>query len=320
MFSVLSFGEVLVDFLPESSANESYKPLAGGAPANVSVAFAKLGGKSFFAGGVSQDNFGVMLLDKLKNFGVDTRYVKVVENSNTAVVLVSLDEAGERSFNFYRHNTADTQYLKSDVEAVNWQETGVFHYCSNTLTDRAMTESTQAALTNAKGHQVLISFDVNLRQQLWPNLSQLPTRVDACIEQSDLVKLSKDEAEYLAQQKQLTLSEYIDHLQHVNVNLVVITDGPNPIQLIGREFNLYVDVPKISALDTTAAGDSFIAGLLFSITEHAREHNTTLLAVLNNPKWMSEATQFGSKCGAFTCQSKGAFDALPLLNDLAQLG
>lgn len=319
MFSVLSFGEVLVDFLPESSANASYKPLAGGAPANVSVAFAKLGGKSFFAGGVSQDNFGVMLLDKLNHFGVDTSYVKVVENSNTAVVLVSLDNLGERSFNFYRHNTADTQYLKPEVEKIDWQAVGVFHYCSNTLTDSAMTESTRMALKKAKDNQVLISFDVNLRQQLWSNLSQLPMRVDACLEQSDLVKLSKDEAEYLAQVKQLTLSEYVDHLQHVNVNLVVITDGPNPIQLIGRDFNLYVDVPRITALDTTAAGDSFIAGLIFSITEHAREHNSTLFTVLNNPKWMTAAAQFGSKCGAFTCQSKGAFDALPLLNDLAQL-
>ncbi len=71
MQSLLSFGEVLVDFLPDDT-NSCYVPLAGGAPANVAVAFAKLGGSAYFAGGISEDNFGTMLMEQLTLEGVDT--------------------------------------------------------------------------------------------------------------------------------------------------------------------------------------------------------------------------------------------------------
>ena len=56
MSSVFSFGEVLIDMLPID--NGQFSPMAGGAPANVAVAVAKLGGNSFFIGGISNDNLG----------------------------------------------------------------------------------------------------------------------------------------------------------------------------------------------------------------------------------------------------------------------
>lgn len=89
MFSLLCYGEVLVDFLPNENG-ESYYPLAGGAPANVAVAFAKLGGESYFAGSISNDNFGEMLFQALTKNNVNSEYVCRVEQANTAVVLVSL--------------------------------------------------------------------------------------------------------------------------------------------------------------------------------------------------------------------------------------
>jgi fructokinase len=318
MLSLLSYGEVLVDFLPTSVNDPSYIPLAGGAPANVAVAYAKLGGTSYFAGGISEDNFGNMLIQELENEGVNTNFVKIIEDANTALVLVSLDSSGERTFNFYRHNTADTQYGISQVDNINWQNIGFFHFCSNTLTSQPMYSDTLYAITSAKKNNVLISFDVNLRQQLWQDLSVLMYRVEACIAESDIIKLSKDEARYLANIKQVDVESYINFILTLGPKLIVITDGPNAVQVTCDSFTVLVDVPRISPVDTTGAGDSFISGFLFSLAQSVEENENinTLFDVIKQRDYISAAVLFGSKCGAFTCQKKGAFTALPSLTDL----
>ncbi|MGJ8693728.1 MAG: carbohydrate kinase family protein [Thalassotalea sp.] len=320
MFSLLSYGEVLVDFLPINGlANQneavSYHPLAGGAPANVAVAYAKLGANSYFAGGISEDNFGAMLMQQLVQENVNTALVQRIKNSNTAVVLVSLDESGERSFNFYRHDSADTQYDSTQVDEAYWQDIGVFHFCSNTLTSDAMYLDTLYAIKRAKENNTVISFDVNLRQQLWPDLSLLPTRVTACLEKSDIIKFSKDEAQYLANAMQLGLAAYYHFVLTLGAKLMVITDGANTIQVMTNNNCLMIDVPSITPVDTTAAGDSFIAGLLFYFNQQANAKS--LLKLIEQEGLIANAVAFAASCGAFTCQKKGAFTALPKLTDLS---
>lgn len=313
MQSLLSYGEVLVDFLPDDNG-KSYYPLAGGAPANVAVAYAKLGGESYFAGGISVDNFGSMLIRQLEHEGVNTDFVNRVENANTALVLVSLDEVGERTFNFYRHKTADTVYDSSNIEQINWPEIGIFHFCSNTLTNATMCNNTIYAINKAKLNNVLVSFDVNLRQQLWSDLTLLPSRVEQCLKASDIVKLSKEEAGYLALQQKLSYQDYIASLLSFGVKLIVVTDGPHDVQVISPNFSKFIAVPTIKAVDTTAAGDSFIAGFISSLTKETQ--SCSLASSLTDLDKVTSAVLFAAKCGAYTCQKKGAFTALPSMDDI----
>jgi len=332
MFSLLSYGEVLIDFLPGD--NGHYYPMAGGAPANVAVAFAKLGQNSFFAGAISEDNFGSFLTKALKSEGVNTCYCSNIKQANTALVLVSLDKFGERSFNFYRDNSADTKYDQADIDNIDWQELSIFHFCSNTLTSTSMGKNTQYAIEKAKENNLLISFDVNLRQQLWSDLTELPERVTQCLEISDLVKFSKEEAVYLAEQAHVSYQDYLVKLKALGVSLIVITDGANEVQIIAQNFSATINVPVITPVDTTAAGDSFIAGFLFALTEQALPIEspssqviikqvlekkslrklTALKSALEDSDKVDAAIKFAAKCGAYTCLRKGAFSALPRLD------
>lgn len=317
MHSLLSYGEILVDFLPTSNNPCNYTPLAGGAPANVAVGYAKLGGTSYFAGGISKDNFGNMLMQQLEHEGVNTTFIKRIATANTALVLVSLDNSGERTFNFYRHNTADTQYKRAQINKINWQTVGIFHYCSNTLTNQAMYDDTLFAIESAKINNVMISFDVNLRHQLWHDLTLLPSRVEACIKQSDIIKLSKDEAEYLAAIKQMSIKEYITFILELGAKLIVITDGANAVHVSCSNYSAMIDVPKITPIDTTGAGDSFISGFLYSLAKTATNKNTQMLFnVIEQRNLVSTAILFAARCGAYACGKKGAFTALPKLTDL----
>lgn len=318
MLSLLSYGEILVDFLPSSSSPINYMPLAGGAPANVAVAYAKLGATSYFAGGISEDNFGEMLFQTLEDEGVNTTLVKRVKDANTALVLVSLDELGERDFNFYRNKTADMLYGKAQIDKITWSNIGIFHYCSNTLTSDSMYNETIYALLKSKENNIIASFDINIRQQLWNDLRVLPERVETCIQKSDIIKLSKDEAEYLASMKGVDVKDYITFMLTLGAKLIIVTDGPHPINVSCENYSFFIEVPAISAIDTTGAGDSFFSGFLFALAKAFEENDkvTSLSELINHQEFISNAILFGSKCGAFTCQQKGAFNALPRLADL----
>ncbi len=311
MFSLLSYGEVLIDFLPSDHTNTQYLPLAGGAPANVAVAYAKLGGHSYFAGGISRDAFGEHLYSQLKNYGVDTSYATRINDANTAIVLVSLDSDGERHFNFYRHDTADTRYQQKHIDHIDWLTLGLFHFCSNTLTTQSMYLNTVYAINRARENQVCVSFDVNLRQQLWQDEALMPARVDECLHLSDIVKLSRDEADYLAKHSNEDVEKYVGRLLGYGISLVVVTDGPHAVHLYSKLFTANVPVPVIHAVDTTAAGDSFIAGFIYYLSQHLQSKEELKIHTVKTHDIMVEAAKFAALCGAKTCQRKGAFAALP---------
>ncbi|MDE3071970.1 MAG: carbohydrate kinase, partial [Pseudomonadota bacterium] len=172
MRSVLCFGEALIDFHAEGRDPYGYPrafvPFAGGAPANVAVAVAKLGGAARFAGMLGTDLFGDLLLDSLRRAGVDTRDVARTGEANTALAFVALDAHGERSFSFYRPPSADLLFRPGHFRADAFADTAVFHVCSNSMTEPLAAETTREGMRRARAAGALVSFDLNLRPALWP--------------------------------------------------------------------------------------------------------------------------------------------------------
>ena len=126
-----------------------------------------------------------------------------------------------------------------------------------------------------------------------------------------IVKVSKEEAEYLARLASVPYPTYLQKLLCLGPKLIIITDGPNEIKLLSNDFETQAQVPTINAVDTTAAGDSFIAGFLKAISELSRQDEKSLLEGVCNKELVRNAALFGAQCGAVTCQAKGAFASLP---------
>ena len=303
MSPIFSFGEVLIDLLPTDIG--SFKPMAGGAPANVAVAVAKLGGNSYFLGGISRDNLGQKLKCELEAHGVDTRFVAYKQNK-TAIVLVTLDSVGERSFEFYRDNTADLAFNKQDIDDIQWQRDGILHFCSNTLCTEEQYKLSMTALSNAKQSDMLVCLDVNLRLNLWSQeqLSKLLPRVENVFRYTDIIKLSRDELTWLAEQKQLSTEQYLQLLIDGNCQLVLVTDGSNCITVVSKLWQQEVVPPNTKAVDTTGAGDSFIGGFLYKL---ATDSKIGLEQLANDQNKAIEYVEFASRCGAHTVTAKGAF-------------
>ncbi|MGI2176489.1 carbohydrate kinase family protein [Shewanella ulleungensis] len=317
MTTLLSFGEVLVDLLPVDDQPSMHQPIAGGAPANVAVGYTKLGGRSYFAGGISDDEYGHMLTRELAGHGVDVSHLALVPNAATATVLVNLDANGERSFSFNRQDTADMLYSAAHFDSLNWSVVDIFHLCSNTFTEAAIFNSSMHGVKTAYAQKKLISFDVNLRLSLWADVNLLAGRVEQCLPYTHVLKMSHEEAVFLAGARGVDVEEYLQHCLHQGVTLILITNGPEPVRCFSQAFSFDVAVPCIQPVDTTAAGDSFVAGLLWQLGE-SFEHASAgdydnVTEVLSSRAVVEHAVKFAIKCGAMTCSVKGAFPALPSL-------
>ena len=319
MKKVISFGEALIDMLSNRTAGEhldapeTFTKYPGGAPANVAVAVAKLGGEAYFAGKVGADMFGDCLRDEMATAGVKTDYLLQTTEAKTALAFVSLDEQGERSFEFYRPPSADLLFRPEEFLNDWFAEPGLFHFCSNTLTEASIRAATLAGINRAKAAGFLISFDINLRPNLWPADGDPLSSIWAAIEHTDLLKLCTEELAFLCrdQDEESVIRRILDS----GVSLILITDGGNPLRYIGREIQGALQPPEIRVVDSTAAGDAFTGGVLFALAEQGIDRDQ--LAALNDSARLEPILTLGMRCGAFAVSRKGAFAALPTLAELA---
>ncbi|MFT4929134.1 MAG: mannose/cellobiose epimerase-like protein (N-acyl-D-glucosamine 2-epimerase family)/sugar [Phenylobacterium sp.] len=317
MKPVICFGEALIDFLNtgqqdvDTLAIKDYRQYPGGAPANAAVAVAKLGGQAFFAGQVGDDMFGEFLANALQTYGVDTRFLLKHPSAKTALAFVQLDQDGDRSFSFYRHNSADVMFKKKQVDSAWFKGKPIFHFCSNTLTTDDIAECTEYAVAQAQHHQAIISFDVNLRHNLWADNAADINRVNHLVYQAHVVKFSAEELEFLAQGD---TSNYIKHALAQGCRLLVVTDGANDICWYTQASSGTIVPPKVKVVDTTAGGDAFIGGLLYGLS-----HFDDVFAAINDQDMLCILLQNAAACGAHTVTQPGAFPALPDSDDAVTL-
>lgn len=318
MNTILSFGEALIDFhglAPTAPGQRpSFVPYPGGAPANVAVAVARLGGRAAFVGMLGIDLFGDMLFDSLVEAGVDTRHVRRTGAANTALAFVSHDANGERSFSFYRPPAADLLFRDNDFEADAFAHAAVFHCCSNSLTESPIAEATLAGMRLARAAGALVSFDMNLRPALWPKGENPTPRLWTALDAADLVKLSAEEFAFLA--APLGSEEYVrERLWRGAARVLVITDGAAPIRWVTRHAEGALPAFNVSALDSTGAGDAFVGGLLAGLAEQPVVANVLDAFVADSPRrdaWL----RFAAACGALAVTRTGSFAAMPARADV----
>ena len=169
---ILCFGEALIDFLARPGdtpdAPRAFLQYAGGAPANVAVAAARLGGDAQFVGMLGAGMFGDFLLGSLRDAGVGTAGIVRTDQAKTALAFVALDDDGERSFSFYRPPAADLLFRDEHFVPAMFDGAASFHACSNSLTEPGIAEATLAGMCRARDAGALASVDLNLRPALWP--------------------------------------------------------------------------------------------------------------------------------------------------------
>ncbi len=296
--SVVCMGELLIDFVAiESGVSvgdvSGFVKAAGGAPANVAVAVARLGYKAGFIGQVGDDPFGHFLAKTLEQESVQIDGLHFSQGARTALAFVSLGEDGERSFSFYRHPSADMLLRPEQISAEHITPFRIFHYGSISLIGEPSRSATLRALEIAVKSGLFISYDPNLRLALWENAEAAKEQMLMGLDYANLVKISEEELDFLADGD-------INKLWRSDLRYIVVTRGDKGAALYTRDLSYLVPSFAVEAIDTTGAGDAFVAGLLSGIIAHHDYQDR-----------LPELVRFANAVGALTTLQKGAIPSLP---------
>ncbi len=314
--NVIAFGEVLVDMLSSQvvdgpEARLSFYPVPGGAPANVAVALAKLGVDSGFAGGIANDEFGEYLKMALVEEGVGVDLLQPAPAGKTALAFVSLDSTGERSFSFYGKNAAHLEYDATAFPEERLDNTSIFHFGSNSLTEASIHAATVTLVELARSRGALVSFDINYRPGLWASPADAPGVIAELARHCHIIKASREE---MLDLYGASARDEVERWIRAGVALVVITDGAEDLEYFHADGTAYMSVPSADVVDTTAAGDAFTGGLLSRIAADAPKD---IHAWAVDPQGVASAVTFATRCGAHAVTKPGAFSSLPAMEDLA---
>jgi fructokinase len=314
MADVICMGELLIDFVPTRSGVSlveapSFKKAAGGAPANVAVGLARLGVRAGFMGKVGDDAFGHFLAQSLADSGVDITSLVFSNIARTALAFVSLTSSGERDFMFYRHPSADMLFEPREVNEGAIGQARIFHFGSITLISEPSRSATLHALDVAERGGLIISYDPNLRLPLWSSEDQAMEQMLAGWDRAHIVKASAEEIAFLSGEDDL--SSGVAALWKPKLKLVVATQGAGGCSYFTRKAEGHVAGFSVDTVDTTGAGDGFVAGLLLNVLAHP--------ALWEDVPALQEALRYANAVGALTTTQLGAIPALPRADAVQQL-
>lgn len=296
MGKIWVLGDAVVDLIPEGE--NAYLRCAGGAPANVAVGIARLGGTTGFIGRVGDDPLGRFMLQTLQQENVCTQHMSLDPQQRTSTVIVELNE-GERSFTFMVNPSADQFLDLSDLPHFN--STDWLHCCSIALINEPSRSTTFEAIRRIKAEGGFFSFDPNLRESLWKSSAEMKSVVNQVVALADVLKFSEEELVFLTDSKDL--SEATSKLaKRYPEKLIIVTLGKLGATYYLQGESELVSCKPLIPVDTTGAGDAFVSGLLFGISQVENWKNSTALM---------QIIKQANACGALATTAKGAMSALP---------
>lgn len=314
MADVVAFGELLVDFVPAAGPQslvtaEIFKKAAGGAPANVAAGLARLGISSAFMGMVGEDEFGRFLAGELWKASVDVAPLRFTGKARTGLAFVSLQANGDRDFLFYRSPGADMLMTPEDVDGGALRAAKAFHFGSISLASEPSRASTLHAAGLAREYGKLVTYDPNLRLELWPSADDARAGMRLGLAQAEVVKISEEELHFLTDEPDPIAGAR--RLWSPRLRLMTVTRGAAGCSWLTPDADGEVAGFPVNAIDATGAGDAFMAGLIAGILASS--------AVLTDPAHISEACRFANAVGALATTGRGAIPSMPTRQEVEDL-
>ena len=306
MADIVCLGEALIDLVPTVTgvglaAAETFVKAAGGAPANVAAGLARLGVASGFMGMVGDDGFGHFLADTLAANGVALPGLRFTSAAPTALAAVSLRADGDREFVFYGNPAAHMLFAPEDVDEAVVRRAKILHFGSISLVGGPVRAATLHAIELAHKHGVRVSYDPNLRLSLWPDAEAARAGMRLGLSHADIVKIGEEEVEFLT--SSCDTIEGARALWHPKLQLMAVTRGTRGSLWLNAETQGEEPGFKVAAIDTTGAGDAFMAGLLAGLVYHPD--------LMSDPAMLGRAIRFANATGALTTTKRGAIPSLP---------
>ena len=276
----------------ETMLGFNFETFPGGKGANQAVAAARLGAAVTMIGQVGDDSYGEILVENLASEGVNTEHIAIDRNNATGVALITVDERGQNSISVA--SGANFSLTAEHIQSA-WKIIGDIDILVMPL--ETPLETIYEAAKLAKDQNVRVVLNPAPARSLDPGLLSM---VDILIPNEHEVLQIAGSVDY----SDSSVEESARALINRGVNTVVVTLGENGVMIVDKKVRV-MTIPsiKVDVLDTTAAGDSFVAALAVGLVEG---------------KSLSDACSFANAAGAITVTRMGAQPSLPTRREISE--
>jgi fructokinase len=269
-------GEVLIDLIPNES---KYVAIVGGGPANTAKALARLGVKTYFIDGISNDEYGQMVKAELLSANVLLDYAQY-SNKPTCTAKVTLSKSGGATYEFVIRDTATFDFSDSWLPDPQSLKPSLLHIGTlATVIEPGASVLLKWAQSVARVAPIV--FDPNIRPAVLGNRDEHVKKVEKWVVISSAVKVSDEDLNWLY--PDTAIDVIVNNWIEAGVELVVVTLGAKGITAYRENEQISVDAVKVVVADTVGAGDTVGAILVEAIIKNGLDKLTgeVLKSMLN---------------------------------------
>jgi fructokinase len=308
--SVICLGETLIDLLANQlglplERVQDWTPYPGGAPANVACGAVKLGTPTTLISCLGRDDVGADLTQLLTKIGVNITGLQYHPTAPTRQIYVTRSIDGDRTFAGFINNLPTDRfadaYLAADlIDEALFVDAKLLAIGTIGLATPISYLATYKALELADKYQLQIFVDVNWRSMFWDEKERAKSIIHEVLDRADFIKMSDDEAQWLYDSTDPhAIRDRLPKSQGI-----FITAGAKGCDYSLASQTGFVPAFDVPSIDTTGAGDSFVAACIDRLCQQGIETIQTAETAANLIKYASAA-------GAITTLKPGAIDAQP---------
>lgn len=287
---VVIFGECMLELVSgdEDSLRKSY----AGDTYNTAVYLKRCAAKASvsYLTAIGEDFLSSELLFRMGDEQINTEYVLRCNHRNLGLYMVRTDKHGERTFAYWRDNSAATQTLNVLADKVIDADFFYFSGISMAILDDSQRSKLFELIATLKQGGCKIVFDPNYRARLWQSVEQARNWTDKAYALSDICFPGGDD--HLALYGHPDVESIYAHLRPFNIAEIIVKNGAVGVHILHQDKHVIVPVERVEkVVDTTAAGDAFNGGYLASRLSGGS---------------LTDATSYGAKVAATVICHSGA--------------
>lgn len=280
----------------ETILSESFEKIAGGKGANQAVAARRCGNIVSMIGKIGKDDNGKILKGLLEEDSIDTNLIFEDENEPTGMAVITVNKNGNNSITVI--SGSNMTLNKDEIEK-----------------SKEIIENSDILISQFEVPEevILEAFKIAKENNKVTILNPAPAKKidEELLKYTDIIIPNETEAELLTGIKVNDLESAklaANGLLEKGVKFVIVTLGSKGAAVISKEGGQIVEAYKVKAIDTTAAGDSFIGGLSSKLDIENLSFENLLKAV-----------KFANKVSSITVQRKGAQPSIAKLEEVIEI-
>lgn len=260
----------------------------GGKGANQAIAAARAGGQVSFISCIANDSFGSGTLKHLKKEGIDETSIKIIENESSGIALINVADTGENSISVAPG--ANKRLMPEDIE----ERKSLIKSADALLIQLEIPiETVYHTIKLANSYNIPIILNPAPAQQIDPEILKLVTIITP--NENEAVEISP------IVDRKIDRMELVKILHKLEIDTVIITLGEKGVLYSNNGQVGHIESIKVSAVDTTAAGDTF---------------NGYLVTLLAKGESLENAVRVANYAASISVTRMGASTSIPYMDEV----